>query len=493
MKLNKLLPLLLASALLLSSCGIIIINKGKEEVSVSTEEATEEITYTPNEYPTRPFPDHTEEAAALVDALPDRDFDSHNVIIAAAKETGSIFSDSEEGAYVDSVLKRNSLISDKYNTLIVNEYLPASDLLAKVKRSLAVSEYYADFVAVRSGDLGSYYANGYIQNLKTLTYYDFSAKYFNQKAMDQITFGNVICGAVGSMTESPESYACLYFNKDLAEELGISLDYEMIYNREFTWDKLIAEMSSATDADTVFTASYDGTALSRIVLQTEGQNFLTKNSKGSLVSGFNTNTSTSVISTLKKLNVYRKDAFTFESISVGEDGQESTESITLKGMEIFKGGKALYAFGFLSEMAYVAKGGFTYEVLPLPKLTEGGSYNAAVSTNAPVLVMLKSSPNIDTNGYILQALGAASYRHMQSEYVKYAMTNCISSYYSVDMLELIIESPVYDHAMMFGQEYSQLRNGTYVAFYNAVTGKSSLSYYINKTKSALQKYLNARN
>ena len=107
--------------------------------------------------------------------------------------------------------------------------------------------------------------------------------------------------------------------------------------------------------------------------------------------------------------------------------------------------------------------------------------------------MLKSSKSIEQNGYILQALGAASYKHIQVSYIKYAMQSYASSYYTFDMLELLIESPIYDHATMFAGNYSQLRNGTYVTFHNAVTGKNSLSSYINKTKNELQKYLNARN
>ena len=141
----------------------------------------------------------------------------------------------------------------------------------------------------------------------------------------------------------------------------------------------------------------------------------------------------------------------------------------------------------------IANCGFEWEILPIPSLREGDKYIAAVTDSAPALVLLRASSSIEKNGYILQALGAASYKHMQIEYAKYAMQNYASSYYTFDMLELIIGSPIYDHAIMFGSNYSQLRNGTYVTFHNAVTGKNSLSSYINKTKNDLQKYLNARN
>jgi hypothetical protein len=176
-----------------------------------------------------------------------------------------------------------------------------------------------------------------------------------------------------------------------------------------------------------------------------------------------------------------------------DDGSEKTVKTTLTDLDIFIKGKSLYSIGTVSDMKKIANCGFEWEILPIPLLSEGGKYNAAETESAPVLVMLKSSKSIEQNGYILQALGAASYKHIQVEYIKYAMQNYASSYYTFDMLELLIENPIYDHATMFGSYYSQLRSGTYVTFHNAVKGKNSLSYYINKSKNDLQKYLNARN
>ena len=487
MKALKLLSLLLALSLL-TSCGLIIINDGKEG-AVTT---VEEITYVPNDYDTKPLPNYEDEAKALLDELPDMDLNGHTVIIATDSGNSSIWDD-VEGPYVSAVLKRNSLIADKYNVVVSSNKTTTADLYQKVKNSYLSGSYYADFASIKSSELGAYYASGSIQNYKVLTYGDFSAPYFNGEAIDQLTLNSVIYGVVGSMTESPESYACLYFNKTLGNELGISIDYTSVYNREFTWDKLLTQMASANTDNAILSASCDNQTISQTALLSAGQRYLSRNGNGDLVSSFNTDISKTVISNLKKLLPYRTDKLTVTNTVTGEDGTEKTEKTVLTGLDIFIKGKSLYAIGRVSDMTRIANCGFEWEILPIPLLSEGGEYIAAATDTAPVLVLLRSSKSIEQNGYVLQALGAASYKHVQVSYIKYAMDHCFSSYYSFDMLELLIESPIYDHATMFGKNYSQLRNGTYVTFHNAVKGGNSLSYYINKTKSELQKYLNARN
>ena len=489
MKAIKLLSLLLVMSIL-TSCGIIVVNDGKG--GAVTTPSKEEITYVPNEYDTKPIPSYEGEAKALVDALPDMDFGGHTVVIATDAGTSAIWDD-VEGPYVSAVLKRNAMVADKYNTVVSSNKTTASALAQNIKSSALSGNFYADFASVKSGDIGSYYSNGSIRNYKVLTYSDFSAPYFDSAAIDQLTLNDVIYGVVGAMTDTPESYGCLFFNKTMGNEIGISIDYSAVYDHNFTWDMLFTSMASADTENAVLSSSYDNQTMSSVALLSAGQRYLSRNSSGNLASDFNTDVSKTVISNLKKLLPYVTGKTTLTSTVTADDGSEKTVKETVEGLDIFIKGRALYAIGKVSDMTRIANCGFEWEILPIPNLTEGSEYIAAATDSAPVLVLLKASKNIEQNGYILQALGAASYKHMQIEFAKYAMQNYASSYYTFDMLELIIGSPIYDHAIMFGSNYSQLRNGTYVTFHNAVTGKNSLSSYINKTKNDLQKYLNARN
>lgn len=484
MKKSNLLILLLTVSIFLSSCGIIIINKEDDGKEASSSETSQEITYIPPEYPTLEMPNYEDEAKSRLEALPDQDLDGLTVMIAAMNEIGDIFNDTE-GGYVSAVLKRNSMIADKYDALIVTDYQPSETLTEKVRSANKSGDFYADFAVIRSSDIGSYYSSSYLQNLRSLTYYDFDKDYFNAQAMDQLTLNGVIYGAVGSMTESPESYGCLYFNKTLGKALGVSVDYSSVLDYSFTWDKLLTQLNSIDTEKALISASYDAQTLSSLSLLSSGQTYLSRNESGDLASSFNNADTRTLVSKLK--SVMEKKADTLNVIS------SDNSTVTLSGLDIFVKGQSLYSFGLLSDMATIANCGFDWEVIPIPKLTEDGKYYSAASFTAPVLTMLKSSPNIETNGYILQALGAASYKHLQSAYVKHAMASYVSGIYTADMLDIIIENSIYDHAHMFGPSYSALRNGTYVTLNNAVMNNSSLNYYVNRTKNKLQSYLNLRN
>lgn len=489
MKKSNLLILLLTVSIFLSSCGIIIINKEDDGKEASSSEISQEITYIPPEYPTLEMPNYEDEAKSRLEALPDQDLDGLTVMIAAMNEIGDIFNDTE-GGYVSAVLKRNSMIADKYDALIVTDYQPSETLTEKVRSANKSGDFYADFAVIRSSDVGSYYYSSYLQNLRALTYNDFEAEYFNAQAMDQLTLNGIIYGAVGSMTESPDSYGCLYFNKTLGKTLGVSVDYSSVLDYSFTWDKLLTQLNSIDTEKALISASYDAQTLSSLSLLSSGQTYLSRNESGDLASSFNNADTRTLVSKLKSIMKIKSDKVKFE---VPADGDNKEQTVNLSGLDIFVKGQSLYSFGLLSDMATIANCGFDWEVIPIPKLTEDGKYYSAASFTAPVLTMLKSSPNIETNGYILQALGAASYKHLQSAYVKHAMASYVSGIYTADMLDIIIENSIYDHAHMFGPSYSALRNGTYVTLNNAVMNNSSLNYYVNRTKNKLQSYLNLRN
>lgn len=493
MKFFKLFILLMSLSVALSSCGIIIINRTGDETQAAESER-EEITYIPEtRYPIKDEPDYEADASERVNALPDMDFGGLSVLIAVAEETGDFFSD-VEGGYVSSALKRNTLIADKYNTLIVTDIKDSATLLNEVAASDKSNDFYADFAVIRSADIGAYYDEGYLQNLLALSYIDLDKEYFNADGIDQMTLGGVIYGAVGSMTEAPENFACLFFNKTLGKSLGVTADYSSVYNHTFTWDKLLTQLASVDTVTPALTSSYGIDRLSRLSFLSAGQNYLGRDGDGDFVSVFNNGTTESIIDIMKTAKDVITDKYVMTAPSVDENGSETATEVMIEDFDIFSSGNALYSFGYLSDMSKIANCGFDFEVLPLPKLTEDGEYRAAMGPDAPVVTVLNTSPNIDTNGYILQALGAASYEYMYSSYVRHVLNSYATGIYTADMIDLITENPIYDHAEMFGSEYSRLRNGTYVCLTDAVEStKNDLEYYVKKSKTNLNKYLNAIN
>ncbi len=492
MKTIKIIAILMAALLSLSSCGVIIINGGKEtetgEIITTTPET--EITYIPPEYPVAPDVDYEKLASERVSALPDADLNGLGVIIAAENEGGDVFND-EAGAYVNSVNYRNNLVSQKYDTKIITLYKNAVDIHTDIRVAKMSGDYFADFVVIGGVYLGSYDSAKYIINMKALPYTDYSKPHYNQSAIDQLSMGNVIYGVVGSATEAPNQFGCLYFNKTLAKKYGIELDYKEIYETEFTWDKYFEYLNLVDEDGISFVSSFDDSSLALSSYMGAGATFL-KKTDGYFVPDFVNDRSRTVITNVKNLISKRTSSVDKTVITKDDNGEDVETVVKIKGFNIFGTGEALSAFGTVGNMHSLKNAGFSWEILPIPLLEGQESYAASTPTTAPIISFLASSPNIDTCGYILEGLFVASHGYMKEQYTKEAMRSCMSGIYTPDMLDLVFENPIYDFSYAFSRTSNNLVAGTYNVFLSAFNGNKDISeYYTKKIKNNLVNYLDS--
>lgn len=481
MKAFRLTACLLAAVLLLSSCGIIVINRGEE--TMSAPEAETDFppltdTYKPDTYPLATETDGEGISRDRLGALPDQDFDGLTVFFTVSEETGHIFNDEDE-LYRPAVLMRNELVNEKYNTKIITQRKSAALLLTEVKAADRSGDFYSDFALIRGGNLGSYITEAYLHNLKSLPFTDYEAEYYRQSAMDQLTVDGVIYGAVGDAVEQIEHYACLYVNKSYGESLGYFPDYRAVYEGAFTWESFLISLSELPEETVRFVSSLDEEATTALSYFTTCGTYLSENAKGKLRLACETEASATLIDALKTLFV----------LDTTEWSAQDDETEPLTGFDIFAQGEALYAFGTLGQMELLENAGFVWEVLPLPKVTADMPYCTAVTRDAPVIVALASSQNIDTMGYILEAVNAASYGYITYSFYTDAMQRLITGVHTLDMLDIIRENPIYDIGYLLGEDAKAVREGTYGALYAAVEGSKSFSSYLSKKESALNKYL----
>ena len=490
MKNIKLISLLLATAIFLSSCGIIIINNGeKEETTPPVTTETPPETYIPPEYPIV-ADDRREKARERVNGLPNVDLDGLGVIIAAENESGSFFSD-ETGIYVDAVGYRNALVCDKYNVSIVTLYKNATQIHTDIRNSKSSGHYFADFTVVAANILGAYNSAGFIISLQALPYTDFTVDCFNQQAMEQLSVGGVIYGAVGALTETPEQLGCFYINKTALSSLGAELDYRSIYDGEFTWDMLFGYQALADGEVKAFSTSLDNSTVGLYTFMGTGKTFLSANG-GILSVDFLNDTTRTVIRNAKQLNYIRTNTVNTVVTETDGEGNPVEKNVKLSGFAIFSSGYALTAQGTLGDMSALKNAGFEWEVLPYPLLEGQSEYYSTTPTSAPVITFLATSPNIDGCGYVLQALSEASYGYVQNEFTVNAMRSYTTGVYTPDMIDLILENPVYDFCYMFGNSNAAIKNGTYSVLMNAINSPKDIStFYTNKIKNDLIKALSS--
>ena len=149
------------------------------------------------------------------------DLDGKNILIASADESavfGDFFDGENAGSTVlpETRLARTRMVEERYNVRILTSVYDKEALFEEIKNaSLSDLPYVADFYALPNDQIGRYFANGLLLNLRTLPFTDYSAEYYDKNAMKSLSAGYGLWGAVGDYTFSPENVYAIYFNKDL--------------------------------------------------------------------------------------------------------------------------------------------------------------------------------------------------------------------------------------------------------------------------------------
>ncbi|MBQ4065689.1 MAG: extracellular solute-binding protein [Clostridia bacterium] len=472
----KLTALLLAVLLLLSSCGIIIINRGETAETETTEDSDIPPLSPPTTggYTEVAPPDDEEAAWASLASLPPADLGGMRVIFAVASETGTVF-DPDEGFYRTAVRKRNEKIAAKYNASLSVWRISAQELHILSQGAKLAGSHFADFAVIRGGDFSVYVEGSLLLDLRSLPYVNFEADYYDQRAMEQLSVAGVPYGAVGYATEQPERYPCLYLNESMAEELAVSVDVDAVLDGDFTWDQFLATLSALPEGAVGLVSEFDRKTASTYAFTTTGQTFLQDNEDGKRRAAFDTDASRSMVEDLKTL--FSLDTAFFGSKNSGTD------------FDAFLQGDALFALGTLGDIDAVASTEFAWEILPLPKLSEEISYHTPVIVDSPIMTALSTCQSYDRIGHILNAVNAASEGHLVGVFYDHALQNLVRSSRTLDMIDLIREAPLYDAALFLGEDSDAVREATTDVFYKAVTGDKLLSYYLGKKEKTLNRYL----
>ncbi len=476
MKFAKVTACLTALLLLLSSCGIIIVNHGEpsdgtgsSELGSATEPETEWIvTFPPYEtYPSVTDTDHEAEARDRLAELPSVDMDGRSMFFALAEESGDFF-DEEEGRYVSELHKRNEMLKTKYNVRLIVTKDANEVMLKQIADAKKAGMFFSDFAVIAGSDLGGYLTAGHLMNLKTLAFADYDADYYDQAAMEQLTLGGVVYGAVGDATKPYENHVCLYVNKSC-----VALDYAEIRGGSFTWDAFLSSLEGLPEGVLGAVSTFDGVDTAAFSYVGAGGHFLAENDDGRLRLFCTDPVSQALAARFRVL---------FERDQGLSDDVEDTFSL-------FTQGNAAYAFATLGDMERLVNVGFAWEVLPMPKRTEDLPYATPMTGDTPVIVALNTSPNIDTMGHILNAINAASGDYFFEKQYDDAFDKLITGIYTLDMIDLVRENSVCDLGFLLSGGSTAVREGTVDAFYRAMRGdKTFTSYFDGKTK-ALNSYL----
>ncbi len=185
-----------------------------------------------------------EEQTNVLDNLnvPDKKYDGKEFMFltrdAAEWTTVDIYSaEMDTDPINDAVYRRNDAIQSKYDLVILETQV--EDPIAAVEKDVKGGAGEYDAIVQKLGQCATIATKNYLHNLRDVPYMDFEQSWWDQKALEGLSIGNKVYFATGDLlTSDNDGTFIVMFNKTIAEDNGLENIYELVNNKEWTFQKM---------------------------------------------------------------------------------------------------------------------------------------------------------------------------------------------------------------------------------------------------------------
>ena len=147
----------------------------------------------------------------------------------------------------DAVYRRNDAIQTKYDLVILETQV--QDPVSAVEKDVKGGGGEFDAIVQKLGQCATIATKGYLQNLRDVPYMDFDQSWWDQKALEGLSIGNKVYFATGDLlTSDNDGTFIVMFNKTIAEDKNLESIYELVNNKEWTFQKMY-EMADIAATD----------------------------------------------------------------------------------------------------------------------------------------------------------------------------------------------------------------------------------------------------
>ena len=137
----------------------------------------------------------------------------------------------------DAVYRRNDAIQTKYDLVILETQV--ADPVAAVEKDVKGGASEFDAIIQKLGQCATISTKGYLQNLRDVPYMDFDQSWWDHKALEGLSIGNKVYFATGDLlTSDNDGTFIVMFNKTIAEDNGLEDIYELVNNKQWTFQKM---------------------------------------------------------------------------------------------------------------------------------------------------------------------------------------------------------------------------------------------------------------
>lgn len=368
-----------------------------------------------------------------------------------------------------AIYERNQKVQTEYNINIKWLTVPdtgadgvkGSDMVLKLDASALGG--CKDYDAVAPDYYWKCETKGYFVNLLTLDYFNFDAPWWWSNWNECYTLDNKLMTCVGWLTlDIVQGMEVVYFNTQLMEETTDEDVYELVYNGEWTLDKMIQLSKNATynvqwsgapgETGALGDDYVHGTILHYMGLRSLffslGGRFANYEDDGSITYSFANNKNQSIVSTLSEWIVGNPEVFYASYNKVNGHGLGVNERPT-DTAEYFAGNHALFYCYGLRTAELLASLDMEFGILPPPTAEEGAEYvTTTFGTSYFAIERGRSQEQQEFAAFILEALNYYSYTMVKDVYyektlkLQYGGTDVQAK----DMIDMVVERAYLDFA-----------------------------------------------
>ena len=408
-----------------------------------------------------------EQAAKALDKLPDSDFGGAATIIATVSHADLLCPSEAADEVSAAALARNKYIEEKYSTSIISKLAESEDALRKeLSASKNSGIYYTDLLGINLSEVGSFALDGLLMNMYSIPDLDLGADYFSSDSVAQLTAGYKLYAISGAATEDVREYYAVFFNKNLAQELGMGSLYELVYSDGWTWEKFselthIAAAARGTDNATAFGAMSDlpEDRIADAFFESSGNHYV--------------DTTFGQSPAAAAIGDSLADLISLARTTLGKgSGFVSGYGADTSALSSFRAGNVLFYIGTLRDAEPLASIEVQWGVLPLPSHAGAPSVTATDPTRTAVLATPSYNSLADNASIMLTALCASSVGLIDDAAVEYVTNVSLRDNSSIGMVRrMAAMTPCVDFTQAFGSLESVV-SATRGAFYASVGGAS---------------------
>lgn len=349
----------------------------------------------------------------------------------------------------DAVYLRNTAVEDACNIKIIAMYSDDFGQVTKwVMQAASAGDDLYDAINERLYEIPQLITGGYLRNLYTLPYVDFSRSWWDQSSVESLTIrDNLFIVASDIFLSDKYATACVMFNKDLAKDYNIEDPYSLVKSGAWTLDKI-----RTISSDISYDVNGDGAMTEEDFYGILGRRDMTTfffhgadgriadiNTDGVITDVFYNEHNVNAVDKIFQI-LYDKDIFFNVHTRVKlPDNDYYT---------FFRDGHTLFYVGcMMEEVTKLREADMDFGIIPNPKYDEAQKdYRSTVSVHHTGLLSVpKTAMKLDMIGYVLEALSAKSSEILQPAYYETALKGkALRDIESEEMLDIIFQNRVFD-------------------------------------------------